>query len=85
MLEEERPWIELSFEESYSLFHEWTRNIKPMGLAIPTLKYRDVVPARRAELRAAWNEPIRWPAYALAVGFVAMIVPGVVTFFRERQ
>ncbi len=85
LLEEERPWIELSFEESYSLFHEWTRNIKPMGLAIPTLKYRDVVPARRAELRAAWNEPIRWPAYALAVGFVAMIVPGVVTFFRERQ
>ncbi len=85
LLETERPWIELAFEESYSLFHEWTHNVKPMGLAIPTLKYRDVDAPRRTELRAGWNEPIRWPAYVLAISMVVVIVPGVVTFFRERQ
>ncbi len=85
VLEEERPWIELSFDESYALFHDWTRNVKPIGLSIPTLKYRDVLPEKRAELRAAWNQPIRWPAYALAFGFVAAILPGITTFFRERQ
>jgi ABC-type transport system substrate-binding protein len=85
VLEEERPWIELNFDESYSLIHSWTQNVKPTGLSIPTLKYRNLDPALRAGLRVAWNEPIRWPAYALAFGFVAAIVPGVVTFFRERQ
>jgi len=26
-----------------------------------------------------------WPAWALLVGLVALVVPGIVTFYRERQ
>jgi len=85
LLEEERPWIELLYSESYALIQSWVDNVKPMGISIPTLKYRDVDPAKRAELRAAWNQPIRWPAYALAGLCAALVVPGVITFFRERQ
>jgi ABC-type transport system substrate-binding protein len=85
LLEHERPWIELVHPEDYALYHGWLRNVKPAGMSYPTVKYRDLDAARRAELRAAWNEPVRWPAVALAALGVAIVVPGVRTFLRERQ
>jgi ABC-type oligopeptide transport system substrate-binding subunit len=85
ILERERPWIELSHSENYALYHSWMRNVKPAGLSLPANKYVDIDPAMRNELRAEWNRPIRWPAYALAGIAVAIVVPGVLTFLRERQ
>ncbi len=85
ILERERPWIELFHPEDYALYHAWVRNVKPMGLPVPTLKYRDVDPERRAELREAWNRPVRWPAYALGAMALGLFLPAVRTFLRERQ
>jgi ABC-type transport system substrate-binding protein len=85
LLEEERPWIELFHPEDYHLVQGWLRNVKPTGLTVPVFKYYDVEPAPRAERRAAWNRPVRWPAYALGAIGVALLVPGVVTYLRERQ
>lgn len=85
ILEVERPWIELFHRESYALYHEWMKNVKPAGISFPAAKYIDIDPALRSERRAAWNAPIRWPAYVLGVLAVVLVVPGVVTFFRERQ
>jgi hypothetical protein len=85
ILERERPWIELSHSENYALYHSWMRNVKPAGLSLPANKYVDIDPAMRNERRAEWNRPIRWPAYALAGIAVAIVVPGVLTFLRERQ
>jgi ABC-type transport system substrate-binding protein len=39
----------------------------------------------RARLRREWNRPVLWPAYALTILTVIVALPGVVTFFRERQ
>ncbi len=85
ILERERPWIELFHPESYGLYQPWVVNVKPLGMSFSTIKYRDVDPQRRAQLRREWNQPVLWPAYALAILVVALVVPGVVTFFRERQ
>jgi len=85
ILERERPWIELFHREDYTLYHAWVRNVKPMGLSVPTYEYRDVDPQLRAELRKAWNEPILWPAWVLALAAILVIVPGVATYWRERQ
>jgi oligopeptide transport system substrate-binding protein len=60
-------------------------NVKSAGLSVPTLKYDDLDPSVRHEKRAAWNKPVVWPAYALAVLLLLLIVPGVFTFLRERQ
>jgi hypothetical protein len=54
-------------------------------MSFSTLKYQDVDPELRARLREEWNRPVRWPAYAAAALAVALVIPGVVTFFRERQ
>lgn len=85
ILERERPWIELFHREDYTLYHAWVQNVKPMGLSVPTYEYRDVDPELRAELREGWNEPILWPAWVLALAAILLIVPGVATYWRERQ
>ena len=85
ILEEERPWIELYHRESYGLYQPWMRNVKPAGLSFPAAKYQDIDATSRTELRAAWNRPVVWPAYALGLAAVALVVPGIVTFLRERQ
>lgn len=85
ILERERAWIELFHREDYALFHGWMSNEKPMGLSIPTYQYRDLDPEMRRRLRAEWNEPIRWPAYVLVLVAIAIIVPGVMTYWKERQ
>jgi ABC-type transport system substrate-binding protein len=85
LLEHERPWIELFHPEDYVLYHAWVQNVKPLGLPVPTLKYRDVDPELRSRLREEWNQPVRWPAYALAGLALVLVVPAVATFLRERQ
>ena len=57
----------------------------PMGISIPTYEYRDLDPERRAALRLEWNEPIVWPAWVLLGLAIAVIVPGIRTYVRERQ
>ena len=85
LLERERPWIELVHAESYTLYQPWLRNVKPAGLSLPSAKYVDIDAGLRARLRAAWNRPILWPAWALAAAVVALVVPGIRTYLRERQ
>ena len=85
LLEEERPWIELFHREAYSLYHSWVKNMKPMGLPFSTIKYRDVNPIVRSQKRSEWNRPVTWPLYALGILTVVIVVPGIITFMRERQ
>lgn len=66
IVERQRPWIELFHPEDYAVHHGWLRNVKPPSLSLPAMKYWDLDPERRAALRLAWNQPVRWPAYALA-------------------
>ncbi len=85
ILAEERPWIELFSRENYALYHGWMQNVKPFGMSVPFYKYWDIDPDLRTENRAAWNRPVLWPVYVLVALFFAILVPGIRTFYRERQ
>ncbi|HEB90035.1 MAG TPA: peptide ABC transporter substrate-binding protein [Deltaproteobacteria bacterium] len=85
ILEHERPWIELFHREEYSLYHGWVRNVKPMGISMPTYQYRDLDPVLRAQRRREWNEPIVWPAWVLLGAAVLVVLPGIRTYLKERQ
>ena len=85
LLETERPWIELFHPEDYALTQGWLHNVKATGLTVPIWKYYDIDAPLRAEQRVAWNQPVRWPAFALAGLGVALLVPGVATYLRERH
>lgn len=84
IVEAERPWIELYHNEDYTLTHAWFVNSKPMGMSNPAFKYKDVKPELRARLRAQWNMPVRWPLYLVLLVIVAVTVPAVRTYYRER-
>ena len=85
LLEEDRVWIELFHPEDYALYQGWLRFVKPMGLSVPTAKYRDLDPQQRQEARTAWNRPVLWPVYALLGAGVVLLAPAVWTYRRERQ
>jgi ABC-type transport system substrate-binding protein len=85
LLEEERPWIELFHLESYVLVQGWMRNVKPAGMTFPTVKYVDVDATQRAERRAEWNRPVRWPLVALAAIALAVLLPALRTLRRGRR
>ena len=84
-LEEERVWIELLYRESFVLYHDWVSQYKPPGFEFSTIKYQDIDPKRRAQVRESRNRPVMWPAYLLLLITLAIFVPGVVTLIRERQ
>jgi oligopeptide transport system substrate-binding protein len=84
ILEQERPWIELYHRENYELSHAWLVNSKSWGISNPTYKYKDVKPDERARLQADWNAPVRWPLYLVLFAVVALTVPAVRTYYRER-
>jgi oligopeptide transport system substrate-binding protein len=85
LLERERPWIEIVHSERYGLYQGWMSPPKPVGMAFAVDKYRRIDAARREEQRRAWNQPIHWPAYALAGLAVVVVIPGIVTWRRERS
>lgn len=85
IVEDQCPWIPLFHPEDYLLLHSWMSQVKSPGLSVPTLKYQDLDPRLRSEKRAEWNKPVVWPAYALVALIGLLIVPGVLTFLRERQ
>jgi oligopeptide transport system substrate-binding protein len=84
-LAEERVWIELMYRESFVLYHDWVSQYKPPGFAFSTIKYQDIQPEHRAQVRRSRNVPVMWPAYFLLITALAIFVPGVVTLIRERQ
>ena len=82
ILERECPWIEVYHFEDYTLTQPWLQHAKPSALTLPIDKYLDVDPRERARLRAAWNRPIRWPAYVLLVVIGAFAAPAVRRLWR---
>lgn len=84
ILERERPWIELHHREDFTLRHAWLVNAKPMGISNPAYKFMDVKSELRTRLRQEWNAPLRWPLYVLVIAMVAVVVPAVRTYYRER-
>lgn len=85
ILEHEAPWIPLFHTEDYTLHHGWETNVKPSGLSVPTLKYHDIDAEQRRVQRKSWNKPILWPALALGLVAVALFIPGLRTYLKERR
>ena len=85
ILQNECPWIPLIHNEDYALYHHWLKNVQPGVISGAILKYMDLDPAERAAYQEKYNKPILWPLYAGLLLLVALIIPAIVTFFRERQ
>ena len=51
---------------------------------INELEPRDAAALEMKRLQAEWNAPVRWPLYLMLIAVVALTVPAVRTYYRER-
>lgn len=73
------------FPVSYSLQHQWYRNVKPHQVTYNVMKYRRIDPAQRADRQRAWNEPVYWPLAVAVLLLIAAVAPAVIgSYKRER-
>lgn len=79
------PWVWGFFPKQFSLHHSWVKNSKPNLMANNTLKYTRIEPATRAALQDAWNVPLRWPLYALAVLVLLLLIPAFAGFRKQQR
>ncbi|MCK4283968.1 MAG: ABC transporter substrate-binding protein [Candidatus Brocadiae bacterium] len=54
---EDAPWIPGTHSVSYTLHHQWVKNVKPHAITGGNLKYRDVDMQLCKRLRRQWNRP----------------------------
>jgi oligopeptide transport system substrate-binding protein len=79
------PWLWGYHPKSYGLTHAWMQNGKPNNMARNNLKYLRVDVAKRAEMRAAWNRPMVWPAVLIFLLVVASAIPAVLAYRRRER
>jgi ABC-type transport system substrate-binding protein len=79
------PWIWGTHPKRYSLRHTWLSNDKPNTMARNNIKYLRIDPQKRAELRAAWNQPLVWPLALIFLLLVLSSVPAIVSYRRRER
>ena len=78
------PWVWGYFPKQFTLRHIWLKNSKPNLMANNALKYKRIEPDVRATLQQQWNQPVRWPLYALAVLLLLVLIPAWVGYRRQQ-
>jgi ABC-type transport system substrate-binding protein len=79
------PWVWGFNPKSYSLHHAWYHNAQPHLMANNTLKYKRVDPQLRAERRAEWNQPVRWPLAVIAILLLVSVAPAWFAYRRRER
>ena len=85
ILRHDAPWAWGFHPVSYTLVHQWVRNVKPTTMSYNTLKYRRIDTQQRAAAVRAWNHPTVWPLWAALGVLLALIVPAAVGFARRER
>ena len=81
---EDAPWVYWFYPKSYVLQQGWLHNLKPNNVANNTVKYQRIDAERRAQLREAWNHPLRWPFVIILGGLVLLLWPAMKAY-RARS
>ena len=85
ILQHDAPWVWGFHPKSFTLYHDWLKNVKPNTMAHNTLKYKRVDPIEREKLRRQWNQPVLWPVWLLLAIIVATLVPAFITYRRKEH
>ena len=86
ILREDAPWVWGFHPKDYGLYHAWLANVKPNQMARNGLKFYRIDPALRDMRRAEWNRPQVWPALAIMMLLVLIVVPAFLGWrARDRR
>lgn len=84
MLQNDAPWLFGYHDVAYVLQHGWMSNRKAGKIIRGNMKYQKVDASLRAQRRAEWNTPVRWPI-AVMLGLLAAIIAPAVISYRRRE
>lgn len=85
ILQRDAPWVWGYHPKSFTLYHDWYKNLKPNLMAHNTLKYKRVEPQQRMQLRRQWNQPILWPVLTLMLIIGVSLVPAIRTYRHKEH
>ena len=83
LIRRDTPWIFGFHPKSFSLYHDWYRNLKPNLMANNRLKYTRINAKERAEKREQWNQPVYWP-FVIAVILLGILMIPAIKAYRSR-
>lgn len=79
------PWVFAFNPKSYSLSHQWYKNVKPNLMANNTMKYKRIDAYAREQMRQAWNQPLVWPLYILLAVLVIAVIPAIRGYQKRER
>ena len=85
--QEDAPWSFGTFATSAAAVHNWVENMKPVQIIQDRLMYVGINAKERYAAVRAWNKPVLWPLFVVAVlvlGFVAFVRVTVSRRARKR-
>ena len=84
VIQHDAPVVWQYYPVSFSLVHQWYRNVKPHQMSSNTTRFRRVDPVKRVACQEAWNQP----RYGIVLGvlgvMVAACIPGAIRV-RQRE
>jgi len=85
IIRHDSPWIFGLHPKSFSLYHQWYKNLKPNLMANNKLKYLRIDAGQREQTRQQWNQAIWWPVIVFVVIIVLMIFPAIRSFQHKAK
>ena len=82
IVQADAPWMFGYFPKSGGAYQSWVGNAKPTQMVRNTLQYYRLDSAQRAASIKAWNAPVWWPLWLLAV---AVVLSGLAAWWFARR
>lgn len=79
------PWASLWHPHSYVLNNPWVKNTKAHGISKSILKYVDIDPEQRAQVRAERNPPVMAPLVLTLLLVLGLLVGGHFAWRKRQQ
>jgi ABC-type transport system substrate-binding protein len=79
------PWVFGFYPKSFSLFHNWYKNLKPNLMANNRLKYTRIDAQLRSQKREQWNQAIFWPLAVAILVIVLLLIPVIRPYLMTRE
>lgn len=85
ILQHGAPWVFTEHPVSFTLYHEWIKNVKPMEMGLGNMKYRRIEAIARDKSRREWNQPVILPVLAFAGILVLGTFPAIIIAWRKER
>lgn len=85
ILREDAPWVFGFFPSEFVLDHQWVAPMDISAMGENNLKYMQINVAKRQQMIALWNKPHVWPIAALALGFLCLLIPVIMSYRKKER